>query len=95
MHVPNTVQEFNAFNARLVRYRFMGLAGGKSLLDMVRAGTAENDDIQQGVRTEAIGPVNGDAGGFASGVKSWNHFVNTVIINGKDLAGVFGRDTTH
>jgi len=65
------------------------------LLDVVRACTAEDDNIEQRVRTEAICTVHRDAGSLTSGVQARHDLVIPGPVYGDNLASVTGRDTTH
>jgi len=39
--------------------------------------------------------MDGNTGGFAGGVESWDDFLVTILVDGEDFAGVFCRDTAH
>ena len=65
------------------------------IADRVRDRAAEDDEVEEGVGAQAVGPVHGDAGGFAAGVEARDHDVVALGVDVEDLAGVFGRDAAH
>ena len=69
--------------------------GCQVLLDVVRACTAEDDNIEQRVRTKAIGTMYRDGCSLASGVETGHDFILAVLVNGDDLTSVTRRDTAH
>ena len=73
----------------------MRLARGEGLLDVVRASTAKDDDVKQGVRAKTVGTVNGDTGSLTGGVETGDNLVLAVLVNRDDLASVLRRDTAH
>lgn len=55
------------------------LAGSEGLLDVVSAGTAEYDDIEQRVGAETVGSVNRHTGGFTGSVETRNDLVLALL----------------
>ena len=62
--------------------------------DGVGAGASENDQIQQGIRSETIGTVNTGASGFAGCVQAFDDHV-LAVLHLDDLTLVVGRHTAH
>ncbi len=58
-------------------------------------GTTEHNEIEEGVGTETVGSVDGNASGFTAGEETWNDLVLALLVNSKNLTGVLGWDTTH
>ena len=69
--------------------------GGEVVADGVGDGAAEDDEVEEGVGAEAVGAVDGDAGGFAAGEEAGDHFVGAGGVLGDDFARVFGGDAAH
>ena len=93
--VPDLIEEFNAFDARLFGNTFVGFARCQVLLDVDCTSTTEDDDIEEGVGSETVGSVNRYASSLTCSVEPRNNLVFAVLINGQNLAGVLGRNTTH
>ena len=53
----------------------MRLARSQSLLNVVGAGTTEDDNIKEGVGTETVSTMDRDASSFTSGIETRNNFV--------------------
>jgi len=58
---------------------------------MVGDSTAEHDDIEQRVDTKTVGTVHRHTSGFYGSVQTRDDLVIAILVNGKDIAGVFGR----
>ena len=58
-------------------------------------GAAEDDEVEEGVGAEAVGAVDGDAGGFAAGEEAFDDLVVAGGVLGDDFTGVFGGDAAH
>lgn len=71
------------------------LTRAEVVADGVRNGTAEDDEIQERVSTEAVGTVNGDGSGFTAGEKSRHNLIVARIVLCNDLTSVLGGNTTH
>ena len=85
----------NALHTSFLRNRLVRLAGGQSLLDMVRTCTTEHDNVQQRIRTKTVGTVYGHTSSLTRGVQSRNDLVLAILVDGQYLARVLRRDTTH
>lgn len=59
----------------------MWLAGSEGLLDVVSAGTTEDDNIEERVSTETVGSVYRDTCGFTGGIKTGDDFVLAVLFD--------------
>ena len=62
--------------------------------DGVGAGASENDQIQQGIRSETIGTVHTGASGFTRCVQALDDHV-LAVLDLDDLTLVVGRHTAH
>jgi hypothetical protein len=93
--VPDLVQELDALHSCLIGNLLVGFAGCKCLRYVVRTSATENDDVEEGIRTETVGTVYGHASGFAGSVETWDDLVLPVLIDGKHLASILRRNTTH
>lgn len=71
------------------------VTGVEVVSDGVRHGTAEDDEIQQRVGTQTVGSVNGHTGSLTAGEQTGDDLVVALLVNGENLTGVSGRDTTH
>lgn len=69
-----------------------GLHGGARVLC---TGAPEDHDVQERVGAQAVGAVDGRAGGLACGHEAWDDFVRVGGGGGKDLAIVVGGDASH
>ena len=65
------------------------------LLNVLRTSTAKDDNIEQGVRTKAIGTMHRNGCSLASGVETRHDLIVAVLINGEDLTSVARWDTPH
>ena len=79
IRVPNLVQELDALHASLIGNLLVRLSGSQSVLDVVSASSAEDDDVEERVGAETIGTVNGHAGSFARSIQTRNNFVLAVL----------------
>jgi hypothetical protein len=73
----------------------VGLAGSGDVTDTVRHSATEDDQIKQGVGTQAVSTVDGHTGGLTTGVQTRNDLLLAVLIHIQDLTSVLGGDTTH
>lgn len=71
------------------------LAGREVVADGVGNGTAEDDEIEEGVGTQAVSTVDGHAGGLTAGEETGDNLVLAVLVDSEDLTSVLGGDTTH
>ena len=58
-------------------------------------GAAEYDQVEQAVRTQAVGAVHRNAGRLADGHEAGNDTVEVAVLQRNHLAVVIGRDTAH
>ena len=93
--VPDLIQELDALNTCLFGNLLVRFAWCKRLRYVVRTGATENDDVEEGICTETVGTVYGHTSGFASSVEARHDLVLPVLVDGKHLASVPRRDTTH
>ena len=70
-------------------------AGGEGIADGMGHGATKDDEIEEGVGAEAVGTVDGDAGGFTGGEEAGNGFLVALLVDSEDLSGVAGGDTAH
>ena len=63
--------------------------------DVVRPGSPEYHDVQQGIASETIGPVHRYASTFTYGVQAGNRFLRPVPFGNHDLGEAVGRDPPH
>jgi hypothetical protein len=61
----------------------------------VRHGTAEDDEIEEGVGTKSVSTVDRHASSLTTSVQTRNNLVLTSLIHSDNLTSVAGRDTTH
>ncbi|SGY16829.1 BQ5605_C012g07003 [Microbotryum silenes-dioicae] len=71
------------------------LPGLERLRDVVGDSATEDDNVEERVGTETVRAVDGNTGGLAGGVETRHDLVLAVLVNGQDLTGVLGGDTTH
>eukprot|EP01084_Bolivina_argentea_P137075 241402_1 len=94
--VEDLIQVGNGLHTRI-----LGEVGlGASLLGQVEdhgvgARLTEDDDIEQGVGSQAVGTVDGGAGGLTSSQEAGHDGVLVAVTGVDDLTGPQGRDTTH
>lgn len=93
--VSHLVKVSNGLVTNVSRDRGKRSTGGKSLGDSVGNGSAEDNQIEQGVGSKSVGTVDGDTGGLTTGEQTLDNLVLTVLILSKDLTGVSRGDTTH
>ena len=93
--MPDLIQELDTLHAGLVVDCLVGFSGCKSLLDVVCASTAEDNDIKEGVSSKTVSTMYRDTCGFAGGVETRDNLIIAFIVYSDDLAGVFSWDTTH
>ena len=77
-----------------------GIAGLGNVGDAEGAGTAEDDNVQQGVGTQSVGTVDGGTGGLTGGEEIGHNLVvdkvaRSVKLGSDDLTVMVGGDTTH
>ena len=70
-------------------------AWSEVVANSVGNGTTEDDEVEEGVGTETVGSVDGNASGLTASEETWNDLVLALLVNGKDLTSVLGWDTTH
>ena len=58
----------------------MRLAGCQSLLDVVSAGPAENNDIEERIGAETVGAVDGYTSRLASRIETRNNLVFAILM---------------
>jgi hypothetical protein len=73
----------------------LGLSGSVVSDNTLSGTTTEHNEIEEGVGAEAVGTVDGCAGGFTSGVKTLDFYFATLFIDGKNLSSPVGGDTSH
>ena len=95
VRVPDLIEEVDAFNTGLLRNLFMGFSRCQFLLDVIGAGTTEDNDVKEGVGSKTVGSVNRHASSLTRSVESRNHFVLAVLVDGQNLTRVLGWNTTH
>lgn len=93
--VSDGVQRSEGLLAQVGRQRLVWCARLQGVRDGVGDGTAEDDQVQQGVGAQSVGTVDGDTGGFTAGHQAWDHLVLAVLVDGETLTGPLGGDTTH
>ena len=74
--------------------RGVGVAFGDGFTRSQGGGTAKNNQVEQGIRSESIGAVDGDAGRFANGHQSWYRSCFAVA-EGLDFGLEIGRNPAH
>ena len=84
-----------------------GRFGGRGTQGLVRSprfdlpgraqgrGAPEHDEVQQAVRTEAVGAVHRHAGRFADGHEAGHDAVGVAVLQRHHLSVVIGRDAAH
>jgi hypothetical protein len=80
--VPDLIEELDAFNTSFFRYLFVGLTRCQALLDVVGAGTTENDDIEKGVCSQPVGTVDRHTSGLARSIEPRNNLVLAILVDG-------------
>jgi hypothetical protein len=70
-------------------------AGLEVITDGVGYGTTEHDQIEEGIGSQAVGPVHRHASSFTTREQTWNNLVLTSLVNCEDLTSVLGWDATH
>lgn len=93
--VPDLIKELDTLNAGFFRDLFVGLSRRKVLLDVVGAGTTENDDIEKGVCSQSVGSMDRHTSGLTRSIESRNNLVLAILVDGQNFTRVFGWDTTH
>jgi hypothetical protein len=78
-NIPNLVKVFNALDTSFLWNCLVGLSGGQSLLDVVGAGSTENDNVQKRVGSKSVGTVDRHTRGFSGGVQSRHNLVLTFL----------------
>ena len=73
----------------------VGFGGIDDLGAMVRGGAAEDDEVEQGVRAQAVRTVDRDAGRLADRHQAGHHGIGLAVLQGHDLAPETGRDAAH
>jgi hypothetical protein len=73
----------------------VGLAWGGNVTDTVRDSTTEDNQIKQGVGTQAVSTVDRHTGGLTTGVQTGNNLLLALLIHVDNLTSVLGWDTTH
>lgn len=68
---------------------------GEVIADSVRDSTAKDDQIQEGVGSQAVGTVDGHASGFTTGEQTRDDLVVAALIDGEHLSGVPSWNTAH
>lgn len=59
----------------------------EGLRDVVGAGTAEDDNVEERVRAETVGTVDGNASSLTGGVQPGNDLVGTVLSTEGECVG--------
>lgn len=73
------VQTLDAVHTGILRDLLVGHAGLEVRGNVVGAGATKDDDVEEGVGSETVGTVDGNAGGLTSGVESRNDDVVAVL----------------
>lgn len=95
MHVPDLVEVLNAVETNILRQLRVRLARGERLLDVGCASTAEDDDVQERVRAETVGAVDGHASSLTGSIQTRDDLVIAVLVLRDNLTGVTRGNTTH
>ena len=95
IRVPDLIKELDAFDSGLFGNLSVGSARCQVLFDVVGAGTAEYNDIKEGVGSEAVGSVNRHTSGLTRSVESGDNLVFPIFVDGQNLARVLGWNTAH
>mmetsp|Transcript_21674 Transcript_21674/g.84431 ORF Transcript_21674/g.84431 Transcript_21674/m.84431 type:complete len:640 (+) Transcript_21674:4098-6017(+) len=93
-----------AVQAREAGQRAVGRIGRQGLVralaevgrhQVVAGSTAEDQQVQQRVRAQAVGAMHADAGAFAHRVEPVDNFVRVAVLRRDHLTVDVGRDATH
>lgn len=93
--IAELVEDLNRVSTSISAERLESLARGEVIADSVGNGTAENNQVEQGVGTETVSTVDGHASGFTTGEETGHNLVVALLINSEHLTSVPGGDTTH
>lgn len=89
------VEDLDVLGTSISSSGLQGIAGVELVTDGVGNGTAKDDKIQQGVGTQTVSTVDRHASSLTASVQARDNLVLALLIDGEDLTGVSGRDTTH
>lgn len=89
------VENLDRVSTSISRQRVELRAGLEVVADGVRDGTAEDDEIEEGVGTETVSTVDGHTGSLTAGEETGHNLVLALLVDGKNLTSVAGGDTTH
>lgn len=73
----------------------VGHTGLERLGNVVGARSTKDDNVKQRVGSESVRSVDGHTGGLSGSIQSRNDLVLSVLVDGEDLSGVLGRDSSH
>jgi hypothetical protein len=104
--VPQVVEILQGFHSLVFLHRRNGITGRVVLGDLEGAGPSKDDNVQERVRPEPVGPVDARGGDLAGGKQTGNGFVldpRIVLVGGvgviesrvEDLPKVVGGDASH
>ena len=91
----NLVNYADGVGARVGGDLSVRLARREVVADGVAHGTAEDDQVEEGVGTQAVGTVDRDTSSLTAGEETWHDLVLAALVDGNDFTSVLGRDTTH
>ena len=89
VRVPGLVKIGNRRGAGVFGQIAVGCARFEGIFNVKSSGTAENDNVEQGVCAETVSAMHGHAGGFAGSVKTRNDNVLPILEHHIGIGTVF------